>query len=122
VMALVDECPECRRGLRRAASLAGVLHAPWVAVALETPAVQQSRDRRLNLQANLDYAADLGAEIVRGEASDTARALAELIAERRVSHLILVLRRHRGFSLGRRPLADRLLDEVPGLEIHLVGA
>ncbi|MGD0862305.1 MAG: sensor histidine kinase KdpD [Candidatus Limnocylindrales bacterium] len=121
VMALVDESTGCRRALRRASSLASTLHAPWLAVAIETPAIQQSRDRRQNLQANVDYAVDLGAEVVRGEASDLARGLAEVIAEHRVSHVVLVHEPRRGLGVGRPSLADRLLDAVPGLEIHLLG-
>jgi two-component system sensor histidine kinase KdpD len=121
VMAVIDESPGCRRGLRRASSLASTLHASWIAVAVATPAVQQSRDRRQNLQANVDYAVDLGAEIVRGEATDLAKGLAEVIADRRVSHVVLIHEPRRGLGLGRPSLADRLLDAVPGLEVHLIG-
>jgi len=59
--------------------------------------------------------------VVRGEASDLARGLAEVIAEQRVSHVVLLHEPRRGLGLGRASLADRLLDEVPGLEIHLIG-
>jgi two-component system sensor histidine kinase KdpD len=121
VMALVDESPGCRRALRRAGALASALRAPWIAVAVETPAVRQSRDRQQNLQTNVDYAVDLGAEIVRGEAPDLARGLAEVVADRRVSHVVLIHEPHHGLSLGRRSLAEHLLDAVPGLEIHLLG-
>ncbi len=121
VMALVDESPGCRRALRRASSLASTLRATWIAVAIQTPAIQQSRDRRQNLQSNVDYAVDLGAEVVRGEATDLARGLAEVIAEHRVSHVVLAHEPRRGIGLGRPTLADRLLDAVPGLEIHLIG-
>ena len=121
VMALVDESPECRRALRRAASLASALHAPFLAVAVQTPGVQVSRDRQLNMQSNVDYATDLGAEMIRGETADLTRGLEEVIRDRRVTHLVLVHRPHRGLHVGRASLADRLLDAVPGLEIHLVG-
>ena len=121
VMAIVDESPGCRRGLRRASSLSSTLHAPWIAVAVETPGIRQSRDRQQNLQSNVDYAVDLGAEIVRGEAADLARGLAEVICDRRVSHVVLVREQRRAPWLGRRTLADHLLDEVPGLEVHLIG-
>ena len=80
VMALVDESVECRRALRRAASIASALHAPLLALAVETPGVGLSRDRQQNIQSNLDYAVDLGAEIIRGEASDLARGLEEVVA------------------------------------------
>ena len=122
VLALVDESVECRRALRRAASIASALHAPLLAVAVETPGVQLSRDRQQNIQGNLDYAVDLGAEIIRGETADLARGLEEVVRDRRVTHLVLVHRPHRGLHLGRVSLADHLLDSVPGLEVHLVGA
>jgi len=121
VMALIDESPECRRALRRAASLSSALHAPLLAIAIETPSVAASRDRQQNLQSNTDYATDLGAEIIRGEASDVARGLAEVARDRRVTHLVLTHRPSRGLHIGRPSLADRLLDEVAGLEVHLVG-
>jgi len=122
VLALVDESVECRRALRRAASIASALHAPLLAVAVETPGVQLSRDRQQNIQGNLDYAVDLGAEIIRGETADLARGLEEVVRDRRVTHLVLVHRPHRGLHLGRVSLAGHLLDSVPGLEVHLVGA
>jgi two-component system sensor histidine kinase KdpD len=122
VLTLVDESVECRRALRRAASIASALHAPLLAVAVETPGAQLSRDRQQNIQGNLDYAVDLGAEIIRGETADLARGLEEVVRDRRVTHLVLVHRPHRGLHWGRGSLADHLLDSVPGLEIHLVGA
>jgi two-component system, OmpR family, sensor histidine kinase KdpD len=118
VMAILDETPDCRRAVRRAASLASSIHAPLLAVALETPAIRQSRDRATDLQANVDYATDLGAEIVRGEPSDLARALSEVIEERRVEHVVLV-RQPRHFGLGGS-LAERLMDANPHLEIVMV--
>ena len=121
VMALADESPECRHALRRASALAAAFRVPWIAVTVATPGIQQSRDRQLDLQANLDFAVDLGAEIVRGEASDLSRGLAELIEERRVTHLVLTHRPHHGLHFHRSPLPDRLMELVPGLEVHLVG-
>jgi two-component system, OmpR family, sensor histidine kinase KdpD len=120
VMAVIDESIECRRSLRRAASIASALHAQLLAVAVETPGIRASRDRSQNLQGNLDYATDLGAEIIRGETTDLARGLEEVVRDRRVTHLVLVHRPHRGL-LARVSLADRLLDSNPGLEVHLVG-
>jgi two-component system sensor histidine kinase KdpD len=121
VMALIDESVECRRALRRAASIASALHAPLLAIAVETPAIGLSRDRRQNMQSNVDYATDLGAEIIRGEASDLARGLEEVVRDRRVTHMVLVHRPHRGLHIGRASLHDHLLDAIPGLEVHLVG-
>jgi len=82
---------------------------------------RQAGDRQQNIQSNIDYAVDLGSEIIRGEATDLARGLTELVEDRRVTHLVLVHWPHRGLHVGRASLADRLLDAVPGLEVHLVG-
>ncbi len=122
VMALVDESAACRRALRRAASLASALHAPFYALAVETAGIQLSRDRQQDVQSNIDYAVDLGAEIIRGETTDLAKGLAEVIHDRRVSHLVLIHHARHGLDrFTRAPLADRILEAVPGLEVHLVG-
>jgi len=118
-MALVDETPACRRALRRAASLAAAFRAPLLAVTVETPSVQQSRDLAADLRANVDFALDLGAEVIAAQTSDLARGLADVIAERRVEHLVLVRPPRRAVSLGPT-LADRLMEASSTLEIHLV--
>jgi two-component system sensor histidine kinase KdpD len=122
VMALVDESAACRRALRRAAALASALHAPLLAVAVETPNVSLSQDRRQNLQANVDYAVDLGAEIIRGATADLVKGLEEVIHDRRVTHLVLVHHARRGMDrLARTSPAEAILERIPGLEVHLVG-
>jgi two-component system, OmpR family, sensor histidine kinase KdpD len=121
VMVVIDEMPGCRRALRRAAFLASALRAPLLAVAIETPTLRLSRDRQQNLQSVIDYAVDLGAEVVRGEVTEMAHAIEEVVRERRVTHVVLVHRPRRGLHLGGSTLADRLIEAVPGLEIHVVG-
>jgi two-component system sensor histidine kinase KdpD len=122
VMALVDESPTCRRALRRAASLASALHATFIAIAIESAGVQLSRDRQQDLQSNVDYAVDLGAEVIRGESSDLVKGLAEVLRDHRVTHLVVAHHPRRGVELlGRPSLAERILAAVPGIEVHLVG-
>jgi two-component system sensor histidine kinase KdpD len=122
VMAVIDETKDCHRVLRRAASLASLLRSPFLAVAVETARVGQSRDRLIDLQENIDYAVDLGAEVFRVEASDLVTGLAEITRARRVSHLVLAHHGRRGMDRLLRPsIADQLVERVPGLEVHLVG-
>ena len=121
VMALVDESPACRRAVRRAASLASALHASVLALVVQTSGVELSRDRQQDLQLNVDYAVDLGAEVIRGEATDFMKGLEEVLREQRITHLVVAYRPRRGLDrLGRSPLAERILDAVPGIEVHLV--
>ena len=121
VTVLVDDSPACRRAVRRAASLASALHATLLAVAVETSGVQLSRDRQQDLQSNIDYAVDLGAEVIRGEATDLVKGLAEVLLDQRVTHLVVAHRpRHGVDRLVRASLAESILAAVPGIEVHLV--
>ena len=121
VMALVDDSLACRRAVRRAASLASALHATLLAIAIESAGVQLSRDRQQDLQSNVDYAVDLGAEVVRGEATNFVRGLEEVLHDQRITHLVVAHRPSRGLErLGRPSLAERILEAVPGIEVHLV--
>jgi two-component system sensor histidine kinase KdpD len=121
VTVLVDESAACRRAVRRAASLASALHATLLAVAVETAGVQLSRDRQRDLQSNVDYATDLGAEVIRGEATDLVNGLAEVLLDQRVTHLVVAHRpRHGVDRLVRASLAESILAAVPGIEVHLV--
>ncbi len=123
VMAVIDDSDACRRALRRAASLASALRAPLLALALETPetgryAVERIRD----LNTNVEYATDLGAEIVHFEAASSIAGVTEIIRRRRISHLVLVYSPRRAVGGLLRPsLADELLQRVPGLDVHLIG-
>jgi two-component system sensor histidine kinase KdpD len=121
VTVLLDESAACRRAVRRAASLASALHAALLAVAIESAGVQLSRDRQRDLQSNVDYAVDLGAEVIRGEATDLVKGLAEVLLDQRVTHLVVAHRpRHGVDRLVRASLAESLLAAVPGIEVHLV--
>jgi len=121
LLVVIDDRPASRRALRRGASLAVALRSPFLAAAVLTPGVLQSRDRTLNYQENMDYAVDLGAEVLRVEAKDLLSGLELVARERRVTHVIFV--NHGSTPVGRlvrRPPALELLDRIPGLEVHLI--
>lgn len=123
VVVILDSTPACRRAVRRAAALAGALHAPLLATAVETPTVRMSRDRQQDLQENVDYAVDLGAEIVRLEAPDLVAGLEAIAQSRRVAHVVLAQEARSAIERVIRPsVAERLLQRLPGVEIHLVSA
>ena len=123
VLVVLDGRRACRRAVRRAASLSGAMHALLIAAAVETPSVGMSHDRRQDLQENVDYAVDLGAEIVRLEAPDLVTGLLEIARSRRVAHVVLVQESRSVLDrLLRHSVADRLLQQLPGVEVHLVAA
>jgi two-component system, OmpR family, sensor histidine kinase KdpD len=123
VLVLVDGSAASGRAVRHAARLAGALHAALVAVVVETPDMARSTfDRSRDLQEVLDDAVDLGAEVVRLAAKDLAAGVVEAARSRKASHVVLP--HHRASAVQRlveRPLVDRLIDQLPDADLHLVG-
>ncbi len=124
VMVVVDERAVTRRALRRGAALASAMHAPLLALSVVTPKVERlpfdgERDRR----GVLDYAEDLGAEVIRAESDDLATAIERVVRDRRVTHVVLAHTTRRPVErLLRRSLVDELLTAMPDIEIDVVGA
>ena len=122
VLVLIDPSPATPRALRRAAATAAVLRAPLLALFVETPAdaaapLEQGR----RIREYLDDATDLGAEIILVEASDVAEGVERVARARRVSRLVMPLRASTAFERVRRsPLAERILERMPTLEVTIV--
>ena len=124
MLVLVDGSRASMRAVRRAATLAGALHAAFVAVVVETPEFdRQSFDRTRDIQEALDDAVDLGADVVRVEAADTASGLEGVARARRATHVVIPYREVGGLKrLTEKPLADTLIERLPEIEVHVVGA
>jgi two-component system, OmpR family, sensor histidine kinase KdpD len=122
VLVAVDDTAVAQIALRRAARLASAIHGHLIAVVVEVASAGEPPfDRRRDLRENLDFAEDLGAEILHVEAPDLASGLVDVVRRRRASHLFLPHRETRGLSgLRRGPLTDTILRQVTDLEIHLV--
>jgi two-component system, OmpR family, sensor histidine kinase KdpD len=124
VLVLVDASEASARAVRRAAALASALHATLVALVVETPELErQPFDRSRDQQEALSAAVDLGADVVRVEAPDVATGIVQIAKARRATHVVLPHRELTGLKrLRERPLVDRLIERLPDLEIHVVGA
>lgn len=122
ILVVVDESSASRRALRRAASLAGALHAPLIALVVETPMLERlASNGARDLRENVDFAVDLGATVVRTEAADLVSGVTQVARVRRATRLVLPFRETgtiAGFA--RRSTADEILRRMPELEIHLV--
>lgn len=124
VLVLVDDSQATGRAVRRAAALAGALHAAFVALVVETPELdRQPFDRGRDLQEALNAAVDLGAEVVRVEAPDVVTGIEQVAKARRATHVVLPHREVTGLKrLRERPVVDRLIERLPDMEVHVVGA
>ena len=123
VLVLVDGGPASTRAIRTGAELAGALHAGLVAVVVHTPSDDQmSYDRKRDLQESIDDAVDLGADVIRVEASDVATGLANVARDRKASHVVLPYRSREGLKrITQRPLSEELIERLPSVKLHLVG-
>lgn len=121
VLVLVEGGPADRSAVRRAANLAGILHAPLLALRTDDIDSSGPRPDGQDLAEALAYAEDLGAEIVRAAGATLAAAIADACLRRRVTHLILPHQPARRLLDRLRPsLADEVLQRLPTLEVHLV--
>jgi two-component system sensor histidine kinase KdpD len=122
VVVVVDGSPAGATAVRRAAALAGLLHADLVAVVPE-PSPTATGDEGRNLREVAADAADFGADVIRVEADDLASTVARLAEARGATHVVIAHRpQGRLDRLRHRPLAEALLDRLPGVEVHVVGA
>jgi two-component system sensor histidine kinase KdpD len=124
VIVHIDGSAASRRAVRRAATLAGAIHGALVAVVVETPDLESAPfDRSRDLQEAVDDAVDLGAEILRVPAPDVLTGLEQAVRDRGATHLVLAHHGARGLRrFTERPLAERIMERLPDLEVHLVGA
>ncbi|HEX6738090.1 MAG TPA: sensor histidine kinase KdpD, partial [Vicinamibacteria bacterium] len=82
--------PHSARVVRDASRMARGLHAPWLAVYVETPAaLQLSAEDKAWLSQNLRLAAQLGAEVVTLADERPAQALLRLARQRNVTKIVV---------------------------------
>ncbi len=124
LLLVVDHRPTSRLVARRAASLAAALRAPLIAIAaVDDDSAQLPRDRSQDTREHLEFAEELGATIVRPAASSPIARVAEAARERHTTQV--VLSRELGDARRgplRRSFIDELHRQLPGLEVHLIGA
>jgi two-component system sensor histidine kinase KdpD len=109
--------------VRAAARLASKLQADWLAVHVETPALQgRSKAGRASVLATLRLAEELGAETATLAGSDAVATLRAYAQSRNVSKLVIGHRQRASWWRVLRPgLADRLAAQAAELDLYLVG-
>ena len=118
VLVFIDESPFSRVLIRRGWRIAQGLHAGLTVAYLRR---ELSESAARELARTLELAEDLNARVFPLDSDDDASALRGLIAAEGVNHLVLKHRRRGGFArLLKRSLADRLMNALPDLDVHLV--
>ncbi|MFA4928671.1 MAG: histidine kinase [Patulibacter sp.] len=121
MLVLVSARPSGQRVLRRAWRSARRLHAPLTILHVRAPGPAPGDDERRRIDAIADLARRLGIELRIEEADDLTVAAARVVRELRVSYVIAgAPRPARGLRRLGRPLAVRLLDALPGVDVRFV--
>ncbi|WP_025602393.1 sensor histidine kinase [Burkholderia sp. WSM2230] len=122
LLVCVGPGPEAPMLVRAAARLAASLKADWIAVYVETPALQRLPDARRERTLNaLKLAAELGAETATLAGADAALALTGYAQARNVSKLVAGASTRTGFMRWlRRPLGERLAEQGSHADITLI--
>ncbi|ASV99996.1 DUF4118 domain-containing protein [Paraburkholderia aromaticivorans] len=124
LLVCVGPGPEAPMLVRAAARLAASLKADWIAVYVETPALQRLPDARRERTLNaLKLAAELGAETATLAGADAAAALIGYAQARNVSKLVAGASARTGMARRlRRPLSERIAEKAGDLDLTLIRA
>src|SRR5262249_696148 len=122
VMVGVDELPRAQDLIRRGWRMATGYRTDLLAVFIETPRwASASPEQKRALEANLRFAEDLGAEPIRVQGSDIARALMEVAHDKNVGSIIIGHSRHGWLhEFLRRSVVQNLLRIAGDVDVHVV--
>ncbi len=123
IVVVVDEQAVARRAIRRAAALAGAMRTRLVALVVSDPDDGALPfDRRRDLAEHIEYARDLGADVVTVEHEDLVTAIVEAARTHRATQVVIGHRARGGLDrLLHRSLATQVIERAPHLEVHIVG-
>jgi two-component system, OmpR family, sensor histidine kinase KdpD len=122
VMVCVDGQARARTLIRRGWRMANRYNTELLAVSVETPGWSgASPDAKRALHDNLQFAEDLGAEPVRVQGGDIARALMRVAHDRNVGSIVIGHSRHgRLHEVLRGSIVQNLLRLAVDVDVHVV--
>jgi two-component system sensor histidine kinase KdpD len=123
VLVGVDHQPLAKQLVRRAWRLASRLRAELLAAYVEPPDwAQLPFQVQKAVEANLRFAEDLGARVVRRPGRDVAAALAQLVRDENVAQIVIGRSSHgRWHELFRGSVVNSLLRRVRDIDVHVIG-
>jgi two-component system sensor histidine kinase KdpD len=121
LLALVEPYPGAQRLVRRAWRSAQRLGADLDLLWVRGPGQALSDDHQRSLAALQQLASVLGATMLVEESDDLTAKVAEVVARRGSSYILLGRSRPaRGLGRLRMPLPQRLMEQLPGIDVRIV--
>jgi two-component system sensor histidine kinase KdpD len=123
VLVCVDHQQRAKHLVRRGWRMADRLRAELVAAFIEPPDWEHATFQvREAVEANLRFAEDLGARVVRRKGSDIAAELAQLVRDENVAQVIIGHSSHgRWHEFLHGSVVNRLLRRLRDVDIHVIG-
>ena len=117
----VSSNPAAQYLVARASRMAQAINGELFVLYVDTGADDGDPERKRSLQANLHFAENLGARIVRIKGKDVAKAMAEFVREKHITQMIFG---HSATSGWRKRLflsaVHRFLRDAPAVDVHIV--
>ncbi len=117
----VSSNPAAQYLVARASRMAQAINGELFVLYVDTGADDGDPERTRSLQANLHFAENLGAKIVRLKGKDVAQAMAEFVREKHITQMIFG---HSATSGWRKYLfmsaVHRFLRDAPAVDVHIV--
>jgi two-component system sensor histidine kinase KdpD len=122
VMVCVDEQPQAQNLVRRGWQMANRYHTELLAVFVESSGWGTATpERKRALEENLRFAEDLGAEPIRIQGSDVARALMQVAHDKNVGSIVIGHSRHgRLHEFLHGSIVQNLLRLAGDVDVHVV--
>jgi two-component system sensor histidine kinase KdpD len=121
LLALIEPYPGAPRLVRRAWRSAQRLGAELDLLWVRAPGQRLTEDNDRSLAALRQLASVLGARMFEQESDDLVGAVTKLASERGTTYILLGRSRPaRGFSRLRVPLPQRLMAQLPGVDVRIV--
>jgi two-component system sensor histidine kinase KdpD len=121
LLALVEPYPGSQRLVRRAWRSAQRLGADLDLLWVSPPSGRMTEDQERSLGALRQLASVLGTRLIVEESDDVAPAVAEVARRQGTTYILLgTSRPPRGLARLRRPLPQRLIELLPGVDVRIV--
>jgi two-component system sensor histidine kinase KdpD len=121
LLALVEPYPGSQRLVRRAWRSAQRLGAELDLLWVRAPGQRLSDENERSLAALRTLASMLGAKMLEEESDDVAAAVVDIASRRGTTYILLGRSRpSRGLARLRVPLAQRLMQRLPGVDVRIV--
>jgi two-component system sensor histidine kinase KdpD len=116
----VSASPDAQYLIARAARMARRLDAELMVIHVDNTS-ERADDGHKSLDANLQFATNLGAQIVRVKSWSVADAVAQIVREKHITHVIFGRSADKGWKKYLYlSAAHRFLRESPEVDVHIV--